>query len=223
MVLFKPLSFPLMPRPLIALLAVLAWLTLGTQFYISVSNAIADGHGPWHGVVQYLGYFTLITNILCASVVTAHLFPSATDPTARFLRRAGVATTAATAIIIVGVVYHFVLAATWNPTGLDLAVDTMLHYVLPVAFVVFWARTVGRGEVAFKDIPGWIGYPLGYAIYVFARGAMISDYPYPFINVAALGYGLALRNAVGIALVFVVLAALMIVVNRAIGPARAPK
>jgi hypothetical protein len=206
---------------LIRLLAVLAWLTVSTQFYLSVSGAIADGSGAFQGVVNYFGYFTLITNILCAGILAAHGWVSASKLSA-FLKRPGVSTTAATAIIIVGVVYHLILASQWNPQGLDLVVDTMLHTVLPIAFVGFWARTTPRGAVTFAHIPGWIGYPAGYAIYVFIRGELTGAYPYPFIDVAALGYGAALRNAAGIAVVFVALASMLVGVNRLTGPVASP-
>jgi len=206
-----------MPR----LLAVLAWLTVTTQFYLSVSGAIADGSGAFRGVVDYFGYFTLITNILCAGILAAHGWGGSSRLSA-FLRRPGVATTAATAIIIVGVVYHLILASQWNPQGIDLVVDTMLHTVLPIAFVGFWALRTPRGSVAFAHIPAWIGYPAGYAVYVFIRGELVGAYPYPFIDVASIGYGAALRNAAGIAVVFVALAAILVGVNRVMGPAASP-
>jgi hypothetical protein len=224
--LFPPRHLPAlsidMPRPITQLLAVLAWLTVGVQFYLSVSGAIADGSGAFRGVVNYFGYFTLITNILCAGILAAHGWGGA-QPTSGglggFLRRPGVATTAATAIIIVGVVYHLILASQWDPQGIDLVVDTMLHTVLPIAFVGFWARSTPRGAVTFAHIPAWIGYPAGYAVYVFIRGELVGAYPYPFIDVAAIGYGAALRNAAGIAVVFVALAAILVGVNRVMGPA----
>lgn len=206
-----------MPR----LLAVLAWLTVSVQFYLSVNGAIEDGSGALRGVVNYFGYFTLITNILCAAILAAHGW-GGSSRLSSFLRRPGVATTAATAIIIVGVVYHLILASQWDPQGIDLVVDTMLHTVLPIAFVGFWIRSIPRGAVAFGHIPAWIGYPAGYAVYVFIRGELVGAYPYPFIDVAAIGYGAALRNAAGIAVVFVALAAILVGVNRLMGPVASP-
>lgn len=208
-------------RQMSRLLAVLAWLTVGTQFYLSVSGAITEGSGALQGIVNYFGYFTLITNILCAGVLAAHGWKGA-SPLASFLRRPGVATTAATAIIIVGVVYHLLLASQWDPQGIDLVVDTMLHTVLPIAFVGFWARSTPRGSVALAHIPAWIGYPAGYAVYVFIRGELVGAYPYPFIDVASIGYGAALRNSAGIAVVFVALAAMLVGVNRLMGPDASP-
>ena len=179
-----------------------------------------------------------VAHILCAAIHTAHATGDAPQGSGRtgrsglrdfsrdfsrdFLRRPGVATTAATAIIIVGVVYHLILAAQWEPQGIDLIVDTMLHTLLPIAFVLFWWRSVPRGAVAFAHIPGWIGYPAGYAVYVFVRGELVDSYPYPFVDVATIGYGPALRNAGGIAVVFVALAAILVGLNRLVGPIASP-
>jgi hypothetical protein len=234
-----------MPRALIALVAALAWLTVGTQFILSIRTGVANGSGVVGGIVSYFGYFTLLTNILCATILTAHaradsgaragahagarrgerVTGSGSEPHAlgAFLRLPAVASTAATAIIIVGVVYHLLLAALWNPQGIDLVVDTMLHTVLPILFVLFWWQTVPRGAITLQEIPRWASYPAGYAIYAFARGEIIGEYPYPFIDVASIGYGAALRNSVAVAVVFLALAAVLVGVNRIVGVPRPPE
>jgi hypothetical protein len=215
-----------MTRPLAALFATLAWVTLGTQFLLSIRTALGTGGSVWDGVVSYFGFFTVLTNLFCATILLAHARrprPSerrGTPPQAvvwDVLMRPGVMTTAATAIIIVGVVYHLVLADLWNPRGINLAVDTMLHTVLPVAYVLFWWLAVPRGAITWREVPLWLVYPGAYAVYVFARGALIADYPYPFIDVAQIGYAAAVRNSVGIALVFAAVAAALVGVNRVLG------
>jgi hypothetical protein len=215
-----------MPRALVALLAALACATVGTQFVLSIRTGIANGTGVLGGVVSYFGYFTLLTNIFCAAILTAHASPRG-GGTPRggggigaFLRLPAVASTAATAIIIVGTVYHLMLAALWNPQGIDLVVDTMLHTLLPILFVLFWWRAVPRGAIALQEIPRWTIYPAGYALYAFARGELIGEYPYPFIDVASIGYGAALRNSGAVAVVFLALAAVLVGVNRIVGVPR---
>ena len=181
------------------------------------------------GVVSFFGFFTLLTNILCAAILTAHVIGRPESAAAgsgglsAWLRRPAVASTAATAIIIVGTVYHLLLAALWNPQGINLVVDTMLHTVLPIFFVFFWWRAVPRGAITLQEIPRWASYPAGYAVYAFARGEMIGEYPYPFIDVASIGYGAALRNSVGVAVVFLALAAVLVGVNRFAGVPRPPE
>lgn len=208
-----------MPRPLLIVTALLGWLAVGTQFVLSIRSGVANGHGVWYGIVQYFGYFTLLTNILCAAISTAFL--RADDAAlSRFLRRPGVVSAAATSIIVVGVVYHLLLAQQWNPQGIDLVVDTLLHTVNPVLFVIAWTRLVPRGSARMADTPIAAGYMLAYSAYTLVRGELLGEYPYPFIDVTALGYPLALRNAALLGIAFVALSALMVGLNRIVGAPR---
>ncbi|MET3440993.1 hypothetical protein ABIC94_001748 [Variovorax paradoxus] len=43
-------------------------------------------------------------------------------------------------------------------------------------------------------------------VYAFARGAFVSWYPYPFMDVGALGFGRAVLNSVVVAVIFLVMA-----------------
>lgn len=208
-----------MPILLLAGFAGLGWLSVSTQLVLSIRSSLAAGNGVWHGIVMYFGYFTLLTNILCAAVLTAFVQRGDTA-VQRFLRRPGVVTTSATSIIVVGVVYHLLLAQTWNPQGLDLLVDTLLHTVNPLLFVLAWTRLVPRGAVSLTQTPWWASYLLGYAAYILVRGALIGVYPYPFIDVTQLGYPTALRNAALLGLAFVALSAAMVGVNRLLGAPR---
>ncbi len=213
-----------MPRLALATLTLAAWLTVATQFVLSTRTAMANANlglfrGIAAGAVAYFGYFTLLTNILCAAILLAHLL-NGTSGVQRFFRRPGVVTTAATSIIVVGVVYHLLLASTWDPQGLDLVIDTMLHTVLPIGFVLAWTRLVPRGAVQLGDTPMWSSYILGYAVYILVRGELIDTYPYPFIDVATLGYGVALRNAALLGVAFVALSAAMVGLNRVVGAPR---
>ena len=100
-----------MPRTLV----VLAWLTLALQFALSLEGPLSRGEGVLPGIISYFGYFTILTNGFCAFVMTAHVMPKRTGRFPTYLRRAGVATTAAASILIVATVYHLVLRSTWTP------------------------------------------------------------------------------------------------------------
>jgi hypothetical protein len=205
-----------MPLQLVTALSAAGWLTVGTQFVLSIRTSLNSGGSVWDGIVSYFGFFTLLTNILCAAILSAHAVGG--DGRIRaFLRRPGVTTAAATSIILVAVVYHVLLAAQWNPQGIDLVVDTMLHTVMPILFVIAWTRLVPRGAVALGHTPMWSSYILAYAVYILIRGAIMGVYPYPFIDVTVLGYGTALRNAALLGVAFVVASAGMVGVNRVLG------
>ena len=105
-----------------------------------------------------------------------------------YFKRPSVATAITVYIIIVGVVYNIVLRPLWNPQGLQLVVDELLHSVIPVLMLAYWFAFVPKGKLGWKQFLPWMLYPLIYLVYVLIRGSLSGYYPYPFINVESLGY-----------------------------------
>lgn len=183
------------------------------QLYLSIGLATQGGRPAAWGVFMYLGYFTILTNIL---VVLALLAAAGNGQAAlwRFFRRPGVASAIATNIAVVGLTYFLVLRHIWNPRGLLLVADVALHYVMPIYFIAYWCIAVPAREVHWRDIPTWWIYPLAYLAYALVRGAIAGTYPYPFIDVAALGYARTALNAAGILAAFTALAALVVALGK---------
>jgi hypothetical protein len=202
-----------MPRTLV----VLAWITLALQFALSLQGPLGRGEGIWPGIINYLGYFTILTNGYCALVMTAHVLPRWRGRFADFLRRDGVSTAAAASIFIVAIVYHLVLRSTWMPEGLLIVTDFMLHTVIPMGFLIFWWTSVPRGALALTDVPRWLSWPAGYCVYAFVRGEIIGEYPYFFVDVPAIGYVAAVRNSLLILIAFAMVCAALVYVNRFAG------
>jgi hypothetical protein len=202
-----------MPRTLV----VLAWVTLALQFALSLEGPLGRGEGIMAGIVDYLGYFTILTNGFCAFVMTAHVRPRWSGRFPTFLRRAGVATSAASSIFIVATVYHLLLRTTWTPAGLLIVTDFMLHTVVPAGYLIFWWTVVPRGALALRDVPRWLSWPTFYCLYAFARGAIIGEYPYFFVDVATIGYAAAVRNSGAILIAFAIVCAALVGVNRLAG------
>lgn len=94
----------------------------------------------------------------------------------------------------------------------------MLHYVMPTAFMIFWWFAVPRGALRWQDLPGWLTFPVGYLVYVFACGAMIGLYPYPFVDVGVLGINAVLINSAFVALAFILVTAVLILINNYLKP-----
>ena len=55
---------------------------------------------------------------------------------------------------------------------------------------------------------------VGYLVYALVRGTVAGVYPYPFIDVGALGYGRTAINAAGVTLGFSFVAALLVAIGR---------
>ena len=201
-------------RRLAVLLAVLGWAALMLQAWISVTRHIALGNGAAYGVMMYTGYFTILTNALCAAVATAVALGARASPALQALRRPAFITAAAVSILLVGVIYHLLLRAIHHPVGLEYACNIALHYLVPPLFVSFWWLAVPRGVLVWRDLWLAFAFPAAYAVYVLARGEIAGVYPYPFFDVTKLGYSDVLRNAVGLSGVFVATGLTMLALKR---------
>ena len=184
-------------RAAAACIAVIAWVALAVQLWLTMAVVLAQGRGFVTGLVVYFGFFTVLTNLLAAVVMTF----LAGGPGFSGYRHAAspvAITTTAASITIVGAVYFLILRHLWKPEGAQFWADVALHYVVPVLVAAFWAWTVPAQALGWKDVPWLFAYPLLYLVYVFMRGEIVHLYPYAFIDVLAIGYRAALLNSAGI-------------------------
>ncbi len=188
-----------------AVIAITAWYALGLQFYITVKDAAT--------LVFYLTFFTILTNLLVAVGLTARLLmpPSKAGI---FFSKQPVAAATALYIVVVGLVYNAILRWLWKPEGLQLIADTLLHVAVPVMFLLYWLLFVPKGNLKYGNVFTWLWYPLSYLVYVLIRGAIVNEYPYPFIDVTALGYPKMLLNSGAMLVVFLGLGLLFVFVGR---------
>ncbi|HEY1144242.1 MAG TPA: Pr6Pr family membrane protein [Sphingomicrobium sp.] len=179
-----------MHRLAAALVALIAWAGLAIQF-----SATYSAH---HDVVATLWiiarFFTILTNLFVAIAMTAVAIDRRVPP----LILGGLTL----AIILVGVVYATLLSGLHHLTGPALVADVVLHKVSPIAMTLWWTFFAPRAAVDRTAPLWWAAYPLVYFIYVLARGHYDGRYPYPFINVAKIGWVQTALNAGGIALGF---------------------
>ena len=120
-------------------------------------------------------------------------------------------------IVVVGVVYHFLLAPTWNPQGLALLGNSLLHYVMPAAFVLDWLLFAPKGRLNWKDPAKWLVFPLVYGGWTLIHGALSGWWPYPFVDVGALGLGQVLLNFVGLLIFFLIVGLTVVAIDRTFG------
>ncbi len=151
------------------------------------------------------GYFTVLTNVLVGASMLAVAW--------RWNMPARVAAGLLIAIVMVGLIYHLVLAALWQPQGLAWWADQGLHTFVPLAFVGWWLAFASK-EIGWRDLPLWLIWPLVYGVYAILRGMLTGFWPYPFVNVDALGLAQVAVNLAGLLAMFAVLGAGLIGVAR---------
>ncbi len=193
--------------------ALVGWFALILQLYIIVSNAIVNNNSVVSSIIKYFSYFTILTNILAALSLTLSLIMQS-SALGKFLRSASAKAAIAVYIIIVGIVYNLVLRQLWDPKGLQLIADILLHQVIPIAYTVYWVVFVPKSNLEWKQPFIWLIYPLLYLLYAIIRGAVTGHYPYPFIDVSQIGFSKMLVNTLIMMIAFISIGLLIVGIDK---------
>jgi hypothetical protein len=191
-------------------LAILGWFGLAGQFYL---NMIGQSQGITTGVIRYFSYFTILTNLLIAFVSTVLAFKPESSR-GNFFSRSSTLTAIAIYILFVSIIYNAALSSLWNPQGLQFIVDLLLHNIIPVLFLLFWFIAAPKAGLRWKDVFGWLLYPLGYFLWTVLHGRVSGFYPYPFIDVSVLGYQKVLATGFLLILVFLFVSLLFVAIGK---------
>lgn len=190
--------------------ATLAWASVILQFILMIENRITSIPET---IVRFFSFFTILTNTLVAIYYTS-ILQKTTSSWHKFFSKPGISTALAVYITIVGLVYQLILRGIWEPQGLQMIVDELLHSIIPVYYVLFWILSKDKSHTKWNNISQWMLYPIVYVTYVMLRGSLSGFYPYPFINPNALGYQQVLVNIVGLLLFFIMMSALFIFIAK---------
>ncbi|RDI98836.1 hypothetical protein DVT68_10025 [Dyella solisilvae] len=193
--------------------ALLGTFGLALQLWFSIQMTLDKGGTVLGGVWLYLGFYTILTNILVAKVLSsAAIGPR--NAILRFYLRPGVQTATAMSIAIVSLIYNFMLRQLWHPTGWLLTADVIVHDIMPPLYVLYWWFAVPKAVLRWWQVLVWQSYPAGYFFYVMLRGAIAGWYPYPFLDVKTLGYAQVLVDAIAVLLAFIAVGLLLVALGR---------
>ncbi len=162
-------------------------------------------------LIQFMSYFTILTNLMVSVYFTALLFPES-----RLYRLAKLPSTGSALtiyILVVGLVYQTMLRQLNTHEGLYFISDNMVHGWMPVFTLFYWYRFIYGNPVNWKDLPVWLIYPLAFLFYSLIRGHFTEWYPYPFLDVIAIGYPKVWINSAGVSALFILLSALFITIT----------
>ncbi|RMV35195.1 putative Membrane protein [Pseudomonas savastanoi pv. phaseolicola] len=193
--------------------ACLGWSGLVIQLYLIFIGRYADHASLLGGLVRFLSFFTVLSNTLAAVALSCAL-TARQSAGHRFFRHPVVCGGIAVSIALVGIAYNILLRHLWHPQGWQWVADDLLHDIMPLAFVLYWWLYVPKGALRLRHVPLWAIYPVIYFAYVLLRGHMLGDYLYPFIDVGTIGFPKAFINALGVLLGFLLVALLLLGVDR---------
>ena len=197
------------------------WFAVGAAVVVvalAIQIPITAAHGggffttPAARVGNLFTFFTILSNLLVGvpNVVFA-VRPRAGSTLLRVARFDAVV-----AITITGVVYHLLLARLYHLSGAEEVANQLFHTVSPLLTVAGWLLFGPRGLIDRPVVALAVLYPLAWLAFTLVRGAVIGWYPYPFVDVGALGYGRVALNCAGITLLFLALAAAYAGIDRAL-------
>ena len=174
---------------------VLALAAIGKQFATHTQMGL--------NVVNFFSYFTILSNLFAGIVLVfgafqliAHRQPSASTDLIRGMVVVNMA--------VVGILFS-VLLRDVELGYLSPWINTVHHYIMPIAVVLEWLIQPPRTKLGKRQLLLCQVFPLLYLIYVLTRGAIVGWYPYPFFNPANVGgYGGVTAYIIGIMVVFVV-------------------
>jgi hypothetical protein len=203
-----------MPRhPWLTLAAVLGWLGLAVQVYLVLLARWQEAASLIGGLINVFGYFTVLTNTLVATVLSYAAFGRESGAK-RFFLSPSVSSAVAASIVLVALAYSVLLRHLWQPEGWQWLADELLHDVMPALYIAYWWFAVPKGHLRLWHLGSWALYPVVYFGYALWRGSEIGVYPYPFIDVASLGYGQVMLNALGVLTGFWAIALVLLGLDR---------
>lgn len=189
-----------MKRTLSIALALMTWMAVLVQSYTFVRMFQQEGFSLDESVVNVVSFFTLHANVALALVLSLPL-----------IVRKGRLYEAATAswthgavtvyITMVALIYHFVIRELWNPSGITLWMDIILHYLSPIGWWLYWF-TSPKGYLKLRAAWAWLIFPFLYIVFILVRGHFASFYPYPFLDVDRIGLVTVLFNIAGMSFLF---------------------
>jgi hypothetical protein len=160
--------------------AALAVVAMTYQF------AVSSGR-PGFGAGNFFSFFTIQTNVLAAAMLVLAALVRPRERTALFDASRGAVTLY---IAITGVVFALLLEGHQERVNTTSSwVDFVVHELIPIVLVVDWLAEPARHRLRLWVAAAWLAYPAAWFAYTLVRGASTDWYRYPFVDVAAHGYG----------------------------------
>lgn len=166
--------------------------------------------------LNFFSFFTILTNVL---MMLAMLLPVIVGGTGagRAMALPGVRAAVTMYAVVVGLVYHLLLHATWAPEGWSYVVNILLHYVMPIAILIDWLVFVPRGQLNWREPARWLLFPLAYGGWTLAHGLAVDWWPYWFVNVTELGLIKAGAYFAGLLVFFLMVGLIVVTIDHALG------
>lgn len=181
-----------------AIIALVCLASLVAQLAVVIGGAPVFAGAPRAStairLVRFFSFFTVQSNLL--AMVTAALLAARPDRDGAAWRILRIA--ALVGITVTFVVYVIALRPLVHLHGTPFLTNLGFHYVVPLMTIAGWLLFGPWPRVDRASMLKHLTWPVAYLAYVLAFGAVTGWYPYPFFNVARIGYPRTLLAALAI-------------------------
>jgi hypothetical protein len=168
-------------RALRLALASLLAVALVAQLLIGLSNSDLT-------VVRFFSYFTVLSNLGAAVVLTMLAARPGRDDSPGFATFRGAVTVY---MGVTGIVYATVLYPQLADVGVpEPWIDISIHVLGPLAMTLDWIVYRPAVRLPGYTVWTWLVFPFVYLVYTLMYGPIADWYPYPFLDPATGGYGI---------------------------------
>jgi hypothetical protein len=165
----------------------------------------STGHLPLGtALIRLFSFFTIQSNIfVLATSIALFLNVRRDGKVWRVLRF-----DALLGIIITGLVFETILAplAFSYMKGWAVVATIGFHYISPWATLIGWLLFGPRPRTTWTTTAWAFVWPLLWLVYTFVHGAISGWYPYPFLDVATIGFADSVRNSAFVLVIGIVIA-----------------
>lgn len=194
------------------LTALVCAAALALQFSLTWTNHDTD-FSPYDRpmrVANFLSYFTIQSNLIVLAVAVSLVLMADCDRPVWKVARLD----ALVCITVTCLVDLTVLRPQQDLAGWSNVADLGLHVVTPILAVLGWLRFGPRPRLTTGTLLWSLLFPLAWLVYTLVRGAAVTWYPYPFIDVTTHGYARVAVNVTVVAILLLALAAAFVWLDR---------
>ncbi|WP_144875637.1 Pr6Pr family membrane protein [Microbacterium sp. 1.5R] len=214
--------------------AAIGWRPLALAYRLIAVTLIATGVARNAGIVDgtfdatTLLYYTMVSNLIClgwmlvlVARTTGDLRGSGTRGTSTpSARLSGAVMMAITVTMLIYLVVLVPTRVTAGDTDIFSLTDTLVHVATPALLIADWLLFVPKGAFRWTDPLAWILVPYAYLVWAFVYGALGGEfvpgqrYPYPFMDVGALGIPGVTQWVVALTIALVAVGFVFVVIDR---------
>lgn len=165
---------------------------------VSAETSFIMAAGPAFDLGQHYSFFTTLSNVFAGLVTAWALIGRAPA----VLRGAALTSLALTGLVVIGL-----LGGT--EIGRDPYGAIVMHTVTPVLALADWLLDPPRRRLPISALWWWTLVPLTYLAYTLVRGAILTWYPYPFLDVAQHGYARVILTCLAVSAAFIAVSAVI--------------